>query len=86
MAEIPDKFEGGIEKQREKFNAMIDVLTDYKERLEKLEKGSPLTCCVHDLANQKIIKIKIKDAEQIEVVGDIDCDCVSGQAGGGPDD
>jgi hypothetical protein len=86
MADVPDKFEGGVEKQREKLNKMIEWMKEAEERLKKLEKGSPLTVCVHDAANNNIIKIKIRDAEQIEVIGPIDCDCVSGQAGGGPDD
>lgn len=86
MAKVPDKFEGGVEKQREKLNKMIECLTDFEERIAKLEKGSPMTVCVHDNANDNIVRIKIHSAEQIEVVGEIDCDCVSGQAGGGPDD
>lgn len=77
-----EPFQSGVDKQREHLNKMIDMLNDHEARIKAEEDLPTITLVAHNAENTRLVRVEVKSALIIEDLGEISCDCVSGESHG----
>jgi hypothetical protein len=77
-----EEFEGGVDKFREHINKLVARVNELTKELQGVLDWPVHTAVIHNAENTRLQKVEIKSCVVVEDVGEIDCDCVSGQSHG----